>query len=121
MSKFEVGQEVLFSRGDRKDLKGVIVNPHFQISQSDWPEVLVQYHQLRFFVDIDKVRPAVDPYEYGATWKMRGSEEYYPVFSEDWGTLEEAKANAEYAKTWDMQDTKIMRRLKPGEPEDFTG
>jgi len=65
MSKFKVGQEVIFSHGDLEDVKGVILNPHFQISQSDWPEVVVQYgDDRRFFVDIDKVRPAEDPYEY---------------------------------------------------------
>lgn len=65
MSKFEVGQEVIFTHGDLKDVLGVVVVPHFQLSQSDWPEVIVQYEEdRRFFVDIHEVRPAEDPYEY---------------------------------------------------------
>lgn len=69
MSKFKVGQEVIFSKGDLKDVKGVVHNPFWQVSQSDWPEVIVEFYdeqeQFRsLFVDIDDVRPAEDPYEY---------------------------------------------------------
>jgi hypothetical protein len=60
-----------------------------------------------------------DPYEYGATWKMDGSEEYYPVFSDEWGTLEYAQDELNLASSEHQRDAKIVRRLKAGEPEDF--
>lgn len=122
MTKFEVGQEVIFSKGDLEDVRGVVVVPHFQMSQSDWPEVVVQYDEdRRFFVDIDDVRPAEDPYEYGATWlDVSGVEgSYWDVYETEWGTLEEAQEEAEHAEEIGNKGIKIVRRLKAGEPEDY--
>lgn len=118
MSKFKVGQEVLFDVGYNYGMKGVVINPHFQISQSDWPEVLVGYGDRTIAVDIDDVRPAVDPYEYGATW-LDWHDEYFPVLDGEWGTLEEAQAEALDARKRGNPGGKIMRRLKAGEAEDF--
>lgn len=122
MSRFKVGQEVIFSKGDLKDVKGVVHNPYWQISQSDWPEVVVDYNDgentRRHLVDIDKVRPAVDPYEYGATW-LDWHNVYFPVLDSEWGTIEEAQYEAQDAKKHGNVGGKIMRRLKAGEPEDF--
>lgn len=122
LSKFKVGQEVIFSEGDLKEVTGVVHNPFWQESQSDWPEVVIDYNDgentSRILVDIDKVRPAVDPYEYGVTWKMPDSEEFYPIFSGEWTTLEEVQEGLRgYGSNF--RGTKIVRRLKAGEPEDY--
>jgi hypothetical protein len=72
---------------------------------------------------MDKVRPAEDPYEYGATWASPFADEpyfpYFEIFENEWGTLEEAKQSAQEAESVGNTDIKIMRRLKAGEPEDY--
>lgn len=123
MSKFKVGQEVIFSKGDLKEVTGVVHNPFWQESQSDWPEVVIDYNDgestRRLLVDIDYVRPAVDPYEYGATWKMQDSEKYHPVYSDEWGSLEDAQDELRIAREEARRGAKLMRRLKAGDPEDY--
>jgi len=124
MSSFKVGQEVIFSKGNLKDVRGVVVVPHYQISQSDWPEVLIRHGDdiayVQVYVPIDKVRPAEDPYEYGATWLDSAAESsYWDVFESEWGTLEETQEQAQHATELGNRGVKIMRRLKAGEPEDY--
>lgn len=128
MSKFEVGQEVLFDVGYNYGMKGVVVDPHYQVSQSDWPEVVVQYGERRLFVDIDDVRPAVDPYEYNiegtdvvtgkthiwrTTWEptpdwLRGEVEKRDAYDRQ---LRNAGGSPEYTR-------RLVKRRKAGPVED---
>lgn len=94
MTRFEVGQEVIFSKGDLKDVRGVILNPYFQLSQSDWPEVIVEYEgDRRFFVNVDDVRPAEDPYEYSVQfhWLHNAENVWTEVSEHDWMDKEDAE------------------------------
>lgn len=125
MSEFKVGQEVIFSKEalDLKDVKGVVHTPFWQVSASDWPEVIVTYEDggKSAFVNVDDVRPAVDPYEYAATWldPYASKEAYWEVLESEWGTLEEAQEEARHATEVGNKGAKIVRRRKAGEPEDY--
>jgi hypothetical protein len=124
MYKFEVGQEVVFSKGDLKDVKGVVHNPFWQVSQTDWPEIIVVFSDKQgtvrtLFVGIDAVRPAVDPYEYATTW-LDWNDKYFPIEEGEWGTLANAEHEAKFVGHHKgMTGVKIMRRLKAGEAEDY--
>jgi hypothetical protein len=125
--KFRAGQEVIFSKGKLKDVRGKIVNPRFQMSQSDPEEVIIEQEDgTGIFVDIDNVRPAEDPYEYAAVrvdlednaQLFLGGTYYDP---ECWGTLEEAEKlikealNDKHYDEW-KEDTELQinRRRKAG-------
>lgn len=130
---FKVGQEVIFSKGDLKDVRGVVTTPFWQVSQSDYPEVILDYRDDQgnlhgLFVDIDDVRPAEDPYEYALWFHYSYLDE--PTLPQEhmWNTKEAAEAclrsfqgmvrKSESTSTPITHKVKIVKRRKAGPIED---
>jgi len=124
MSKFKAGQEVIFSKGNQKDVKGVVYIPSYQVSQSDWPEVIVEYGGgWRVFVDIDDVRPAEDPYEYAVEWTVKGSDVPRPILADRWVTRDSAERTIEFNERMfpdkmQVYTVRLVKRRKAGPVED---
>lgn len=65
MAKFSKGDKVRAFKGVHEGLAGVVADPWWQISQSDWPLVKFLKEDGTYdFVDEDYMELAEDPYEY---------------------------------------------------------
>jgi hypothetical protein len=91
VSEFKEGDKVRVVKGVQKGKSGVVTNPHWQISQSDWPLVLFTDEDGNHCSsDEDSLELAEDPYEYGVL-QTRVSTGEDLVNRMVWGTLEEAQ------------------------------
>lgn len=112
-----MGQEVIFSKGEDKDVRGVVHTPFWQVSQSEYPEVIIELADgTGVFVDIDDVRPAEDPYEYNleVPWSSRDNHILY----DDWADKELIESMyrqmLEHRMADNIDDVKIVKRKKAG-------
>lgn len=123
MSKFNTGELVVFSTGPHAGRKGIVTNPWWQISQSDWPEVEVQFTDGGFGYGKDEdIELVEDRYEY-ATQKFYGKTPR-TIHEDEWTTEEVARGrfNATSSPgvdpTWGAYTVRLVKRRKAGRIED---
>lgn len=65
MAKFGKGDKVRVFKGVHEGTTGVVADPCWQVSQSDWPRVeFTTEDGMYFYADEDEMELTEDPYEY---------------------------------------------------------
>ena len=124
MAKFSKDDKVRVVKGECEGLVGVVVDPWWQISQSDWPCVeFLTDAGMYVYEDEDNMELAEDPYEYAMQVTSHGK--VVPNYDREWGTLEVAQERHErYTESWERLgrssylSAKVVKRRKAGKVED---
>lgn len=123
MAKFNTGDLVIFASGQYEGRQGVVTDPWWQISQSDWPCVEVQFTDGKFGYGDDKeIELVADPYEY-AVQRFFGRMPR-PVKADEWTSLDRATVQIDALglhgtdPTWGDWTAKLVKRRKAGRIED---
>jgi hypothetical protein len=127
MGKFNEGDKVRILKGSgsaHEGKVGTVADPHWQISQSDWPLVKIDVGDGKYaFPDEDYCELAEDPYEYAVEWTVKGSDTPVPITADRWVQRDSAERMIEFNErmfTDKMQEytVKLVKRKKAGEIED---
>lgn len=123
MNKFNRGDLVVFTDGYYEGRQGVVTDPFWQISASDWPSVEVRFTDGKFgYADENNISLVADPYEY-AVQRFFGKVPR-TVKVDEWTTLESANTQIESLgtkgsdPTWGDWTAKLVKRKKAGRIED---
>lgn len=124
MAKFSKDDKVRVVKGVNEGSEGVVTDPWWQISQSDWPCVeFLTAEGFYGYADEDDMELTEDPYEYASQATIHG--EVQQVASYDWATLEVAQERVDrYTEVWSRNGhgkyitAKVVKRRKAGKVED---
>jgi hypothetical protein len=123
VSKFNEGDKVRVVKGVHAGLSGVVTDPWWQLSQSDWPCVeFLKDDGTYTYADEDDMELTEDPYEY-AVMQTRVSNGEDLVKRLVWGTLKEAQDDfglMNRPSAVPVFTYRIVKRRKAGEIEDAT-
>lgn len=124
MAKFNKGDKVRVFKGIHEGTTGVVADPWWQVSQSDWPRVeFTTGDGMYFYADEDEMELTEDPYEYnveytdlitGTVWLYRSLWEP----NADWLKKKMAEAEANVHKL--DYTSRLVKRRKAGPVEDAT-
>lgn len=126
MSKFNKGDKVRVVKGLGEGQSGVVTDPCWQISQSDWPCVEFLKEDGTFsYADEDNMELTDDPYEYAMQLTFGDT----PRRIENWTTKEIAEEKLKWHgdgskshadPVWGPWTAKLVKRRKAGPIEDVT-
>jgi hypothetical protein len=122
-AKFKRGDLVVFMKGQYEGRKGIVTDPWWQISQSDWPCVEVQFTDETFgYGQDEEIELVEDPYEFAVQrFFGRAPRQVKP---EEWTTLDVATVQLcalglkGTDPTWGDWTAKLVKRRKAGRIED---
>lgn len=118
MSKFKKGDAVRAIKGLQSGEFGIVVEPWYQPSASDWPCVIMErVDGSRFSAHHDEIELLDDPYEYAILRTLVGSPERPRIVGEFWATREETNEGLLNLST-DRVTYKLVKRKKAGPIED---
>jgi hypothetical protein len=122
MAKFNKGDKIRVTKGLFEGRAGIITDPWWQISQSDWPCVeFVEPDGMFVYADEDDMELTEDPYEYMVlrVYSAGGTQN-----KGSWSTKAEAEAVFKALgltgadPTWGKWRAKVVKRRKAGPVED---
>ena len=126
MSKFKEGDKVRVVKGLHAGVTGVVTEPSWVISQSDWPVVLFMDEEgFRFSAFEEDMEldagPVEDPYEY-AMMQTRVHDNHDYTDRLVWGTLKEAQDDVDLMRPGNPGyfSYRVVKRRKAGPIEDAT-
>lgn len=125
MAKFSKDDKVCVVKGRLEGKSGIVTDPAWQVSQSDWPRVefITEDGSLYFYADEEDMELAEDPYEYAMQVTNFG--EVQLIASYEWTILDVAQERQKrYTEIWEHNGhaknitAKVVKRRKAGKVED---
>jgi len=125
MAKFSKDDKVRVVKGRLEGKSGIVTDPAWQVSQSDWPRVefITEDGSLYFYADEEDMELAEDPYEYAVEWTVKGSDVPRPILADRWGQRGSAERTIEFNERMfpdkmEKYTVRLVKRRKAGKVED---